>query len=85
MLLSGDADRHRALGRRSALLTMGEQLQQPVDALAGLGRMPEPAGGVDISGWPVLIGSGAGPARVRPRLVNVAPCVERLAKRLTTP
>lgn len=37
---------------------------------------------IDISGWRVLTGAGAGRAGARPRLVNIAPCVERLSRRL---
>lgn len=37
---------------------------------------------IDISGWRVLIGPGTEPTCVRPRLINIAPCVERLTRRL---
>ncbi|GAA4623780.1 hypothetical protein GCM10023196_021330 [Actinoallomurus vinaceus] len=34
---------------------------------------------IDVSGWRVLLAS---PARPRPRLLNVAPCVRRLSDRM---
>lgn len=73
--LDGDVDITNSPAVADVLTRVAERCGQVVVDTTGL-RF------IDISGWRVLIGPGTDPACVRPRLINIAPCVERLTRRL---
>jgi ABC-type transporter Mla MlaB component len=76
VLLNGDVDITNSQALADALARVSAQWGQVAVDTTGL-RF------IDVSGWRVLLGPPPAP-RARPRLLTIAPCVDRLTQRMIT-